>query len=87
MATFPNWIWLDDALLASLEPFKVAMDREEQRGSKHPDEVSKADRQRICELEALLLQASSSGDDVEVARLEQEMDSILLAPVEREEVA
>jgi hypothetical protein len=87
MATFPNWITLDDALLQTLEPFKIAMDREEQRGSKHPDQVSKADRQRICELEALLLQAASSGNDVEVARLEQELDGILLYPVEQKEIA
>lgn len=36
MATFPNWLPLDDEMFEALEPFKVAMDNEEQRNSRHP---------------------------------------------------
>jgi hypothetical protein len=75
---------LDDALLASLKPFRIAMEREEQRASKHPDQVSVAEMRRVREMEAQLVATVERGDDVEVARLEAVIDAILLISISGE---
>jgi hypothetical protein len=70
---------LDDALLRELEPFRQAMDREEQM-SRRLEDVTEQERARLKELEVLLVQAADRGDEVQVALIEAEMDSILLVP-------
>lgn len=69
---------LDAAFFESIEPFRVAMEREEQHGSKHPDEVSAEDMRRVHELEVLMCKAADGGNEAEVARLEAEIDGVLL---------
>lgn len=77
-------IKLDEAFFEALEPFRAAMDQEEMRNSKHPSEVSAQELQRIRELEVLLGRAAESGNEALVAKLEAEMDAILLQPIKSE---
>jgi hypothetical protein len=79
-ATQPTFgLKLDDALFAELEPFRQAMDRVE-RESRRLEDVSAEEMARLKELEVLLMRAADRGDAVQVALIEAEMDSILLAP-------
>lgn len=74
-------IVLDEAFFESIKPFRDAMEQEELRGSKHPDDVSAEELQRVRELEMQICRAADGGNTALVARLEAEIDGILLQPV------